>query len=331
MDIRHCVIPAAGLGTRFLPATKALPKELLPVLDRPILQWGVEEAVAAGCDHMVVVTSRGKELLAAHFDAAPELERALEARGRRAGLAAVRRAQSLASFSYVYQAEPLGLGHAVLQAAPLVEGRAVACLLPDDLSWGGVPILRQLVDAHRETGTTILALTRVGPEVISRYGCATVAESRGPLHRVVGMVEKPPSGEAPSDLAIMGRYILAPAVMEALASTPVGAGGEIQLTDGIARTMASDQVWGLEFEGELLDVGTPEGWIATLVRTARDDPIFGPALRAAMGGWCRPGDEGSAAWAGSGAASAESRGMERRRPFDTSLLGDTSLLDAVTA
>jgi len=283
VDVRHCVIPAAGLGTRFLPATKALPKELLPVLDRPVLQWGVEEAAAAGIDHVVMVISRGKELLAAHFDAAPELERTLERRGKLKELEAARRPQQLATFSYVYQPEPLGLGHAVLQAKPVVQKNAFACLLPDDVSWGhDRPVLRQLVDAHRELGTPVLALMRVTPDQISRYGSVQVAESRGRLHRITGMVEKPRPDEAPSLLAIMGRYVLTPAVMEALEHTRPGAGGEIQLTDGIAGALGDGPIWGLEFEGELLDVGTPEGWIKTLVRTARDHPTFGPALQQAL-------------------------------------------------
>lgn len=283
MDVRHCVIPAAGLGTRFLPATKALPKELLPVLDRPVIQWGVEEAVAAGLDTMVMVVARGKELLAAHFDSAPDLERNLEKRGKLDGLAAVRHAQNLAHFTYVYQPEPLGLGHAVLQARSVVKDRPFACLLPDDVSWGGTrPVLAQLVDAYQKLQTPVLALMRVGKDQISRYGSVATAETRGRLHRVTSMVEKPHPDRAPSDLAIMGRYVLTPAVMEALARTGPGAGGEIQLTDGIAGALAAGEVWGLEFEGELLDVGTPEGWIKTLVRTARDHPTFGPALQQAL-------------------------------------------------
>jgi len=282
VDVRHCVIPAAGLGTRFLPATKALPKELLPVLDRPILQWGVEEAKAAGIDTMVVVISRGKELLAAHFDAAPELERHLEARGKTEQLEAARRPQHLANFTYVYQPEPLGLGHAVLQAKAVVQGSPFACLLPDDLSWANPPVLAQLVAAYEQLHTPILALMRVTPEQIERYGSVAVAESRGRLHRVSAVVEKPRADEAPSDLAIMGRYVLTPAVMEALEHTRPGAGGEIQLTDGIAGVLGDGPVWGLEFEGELLDVGTPEGWMRTLVRTARDDAQFGPALEQAL-------------------------------------------------
>jgi len=282
VDVRHCVIPAAGLGTRFLPATKALPKELLPVLDRPIIQWGVEEAVAAGLDTMVMVIARGKELLPAHFDAHPELEGVLEARGKWEELEAVRRTQRLAKFAYVYQAEPRGLGHAVLQAAPVTGKNPFACLLPDDLSWGRRPVLAQLMEAYRELRTPILALMRVTPEQITRYGSVAVAESKGRLHRITGMVEKPKADEAPSLLAIMGRYVLTPAVMEALESTGPGAGGEIQLTDGIASVLAGGEVWGLEFEGELLDVGTPEGWLKTVVRTARDHPAFGPALQQAL-------------------------------------------------
>lgn len=282
MHLRHCVIPAAGLGTRFLPATKALPKELLPVLDRPILQWGVEEAVAAGLGSMVVVTSRGKELIAAHFDSAPELERTLQARGRLADLEMLRRLEQLASFSYVYQPQPLGLGHAVLCAAHVVGDEPFACLLPDDISWADPPILSQVVAAHRDLGTPVLALMRMPRERIGRYGVATIAESRGRLHRVTSVVEKPHPDEAASDLAIMGRYVLTPAVIEALRTTSPGAGGEIQLTDGIAGALDAGPVWGLEFEGELLDVGTPEGWLHTLIRTGRDHPTFGPAIRDAL-------------------------------------------------
>ncbi|GAC1344735.1 MAG: UTP--glucose-1-phosphate uridylyltransferase GalU [Candidatus Dormibacteria bacterium] len=280
MDIRHCVIPAAGLGTRFLPATKAFPKELLPVLDRPVLQWGVEEAVAAGADTMVVVTTRGKEALAQHFLPAPELDRLLQARGKTAELAAVRQAEELARFVWVYQNEPLGLGHAVLQAEPAIGDRPFLCMLPDDLSVARTPVLAQLAAAHRELGTPILALARVPNEQISRYGCATVSESRGRLHRVTAMVEKPKPEEAASDLAIMGRYVLTPGIFEALRATRPGAGGEIQLTDGIAALLTAGPVWGVEFEGELLDVGTLEGWLRTNLRLARDHPTLALALDA---------------------------------------------------
>jgi UTP--glucose-1-phosphate uridylyltransferase len=282
VDLRHCVIPAAGLGTRFLPATKALPKELLPVLDRPVIQWGVEEAVAAGAAEMVVVISDGKELIQQHFTVQRELEELLEARGKLEELEAVRATDNLASFTWVHQDQPLGLGHAVLCAADAVGDRPFMCMLPDDLSHGPDPVLGQLVDVYREHHTPVLALMRVSPDQISRYGCAAVAESHGRVHRLSAVVEKPKATEAPSDLAIMGRYVLTPDIFDALRATNPGAGGEIQLTDGIAALMDSGRVHGVEFTGELLDVGTPAGWLATNARLALHDPVLGAALRAAM-------------------------------------------------
>jgi UTP--glucose-1-phosphate uridylyltransferase len=282
VDLRHCVIPAAGLGTRFLPATKALPKELLPVLDRPVIQWGVEEAVAAGASEMVVVISDGKELIQQHFSVQPELEALLEKRGKLEELEAVRASDHLATFTWVRQDEPLGLGHAVLCAADAVGDSPFMCMLPDDLSHGPDPVLRQLVAAYQQYRTPILALTRVSPDQISRYGCAAVAESHGRVHRLSAVVEKPEAAAAPSDLAIMGRYVLTPDIFEALRSTQPGAGGEIQLTDGIATLLDRGAVHGVEFTGELLDVGTPVGWLATNARLALDDPALGAALRAAM-------------------------------------------------
>lgn len=268
VEIRHCVVPAAGLGTRFLPATKALPKELLPVVDRPVIQWGVEEAVAAGASEIIFVISRGKQQLAEHFTRNAELEAVLERRGKVAELEAIRRPERMARFTTVYQDEPLGLGHAVLAAEPAVGDHPFFCLLPDDLSDGDPPILAQLAAAYGETATPIIALARVHGDDISRYGCATIAESRGALHRVTAMVEKPAPSEAASDLAIMGRYVLPGVIFPAIRQTRPGAGGEIQLTDAIARLLESGEVWGVEFSGELLDVGTPEGWLATNVRLA---------------------------------------------------------------
>jgi UTP--glucose-1-phosphate uridylyltransferase len=282
VDLRHCVIPAAGLGTRFLPATKALPKELLPVLERPVIQWGVEEAVAAGASEMVVVISDGKELIQQHFTAQPELEALLEQRGKFEELEAVRASDHMASFTWVRQDEPLGLGHAVLCAADVVGDRPFLCMLPDDLSHGPVPVLRQLVDAHHQYRTPILALMRVPPEQISRYGCAAIAESHGRVHRISAVVEKPDADHAPSDLAIMGRYVLTPDIFDALRATSPGAGGEIQLTDGIGALLDEGPVHGVEFTGELLDVGTLAGWLATNARLALDDPVLAAALRAAL-------------------------------------------------
>jgi UTP--glucose-1-phosphate uridylyltransferase len=282
VELRHCVIPAAGLGTRFLPATKALPKELLPVLDRPVIQWAVEEAVAAGAREMVVVISEGKELIQQHFTVQPELEKLLEERGKLEELQAVRDSDNLADFTWVRQDEPLGLGHAVLCAADAVGDHPFMCMLPDDLSHGPVPVLRQLADAYREHRTPILALMRVPPEQISRYGCATVAEAQGRLHRVTAVVEKPPRDEAASDLAIMGRYVLTPNIFDALRVTKPGAGGEIQLTDGIAALLEVGPVHGVEFAGSLLDVGTPAGWLATNARLAMNHPTLATALREAL-------------------------------------------------
>jgi UTP--glucose-1-phosphate uridylyltransferase len=282
VELRHCVIPAAGLGTRFLPATKALPKELLPVLDRPVIQWAVEEAVAAGAREMVVVISEGKELIQQHFTVQPELEHLLEERGKLEELQAVRDSDNLADFTWVRQDEPLGLGHAVLCAADAVGDHPFMCMLPDDLSHGPVPVLRQLADAYSEHRTPILALMRVPPEQISRYGCATVAESQGRLHRVTAVVEKPARDEAASDLAIMGRYVLTPNIFDALRVTKPGAGGEIQLTDGIGALIEVGPVHGVEFSGNLLDVGTPAGWLATNARLAMNHPTLATALREAL-------------------------------------------------
>jgi UTP--glucose-1-phosphate uridylyltransferase len=272
------VIPAAGLGTRFLPATKELPKELLPVLDRPVIQWAVEEAVASGADEIVLVLAEGKEALAAHLRPDPSLERLLEERGKLAELEAVRHAGNLCKVTVVRQASPRGLGDAVLCAAEAVGDRTFLCMLPDDLSVAQPPVLRQLWDAHEELGTAILALMRVVGDEISRYGCAEIAESRGKLHRVKGVVEKPPAAEATSDLAVMGRYVLSPAIFPAIRETRPGALGEIQLTDAITRMLQGGDIWGVEFDGELLDVGTPAGWLATNMRLAREHPEFRKAV-----------------------------------------------------
>jgi UTP--glucose-1-phosphate uridylyltransferase len=272
------VIPAAGLGTRFLPATKELAKELLPVLDRPVIQWAVEEAVASGADEIVLVLAEGKEALAAHLRPDPPLERLLEERGKLAELETVRHAGNLCKVTVVRQASPRGLGDAVLCAAEAVGDRTFLCMLPDDLSLAQPPVLRQLWDAHEELGTSILALMRVAGEEISRYGCAEIAESRGKLHRVKGVVEKPPVAEAKSDLAVMGRYVLSPAIFPAIRETKPGALGEIQLTDAITRMLQGGDIWGVEFAGELLDVGTPAGWLATNMRLAREHPEFRKAV-----------------------------------------------------
>ena len=282
MNLRHCVIPAAGLGTRFLPATKALPKELLPVLDKPVIQWAVEEAVAAGATDVVLVLAEGKDSIAQHLEPDPELERILQERGKLKELEAVRRAGNLARVIVVRQPSPRGLGDAVLCTAEAVGDRPFLCMLPDDLAIGERPLLAQLWDAHEEFGTSIIALMRVPHEEISRYGCAEIAESRGRYHRVRSLVEKPRPSEAKSELAVMGRYVLTPDVFTALRTTAPGALGEIQLTDGIAALLEHGDVWGVEFEGELLDVGTPAGWLQTNIRLAARDPGLSEAMQTAL-------------------------------------------------
>jgi len=272
------VIPAAGLGTRFLPATKELPKELLPVLDRPVIQWAAEEAVASGADEIVLVLAEGKEALARHLRPDPQLEHLLEERGKLPELEVVRRAGHLCQVTVAHQPSPRGLGDAVLCAAAAVGDRTFLCMLPDDLSIAEPPVLRQLSDAHDRLGTSILALMRVPGDQISRYGCADISDSQGRLHKVRGVVEKPSPAEAKSDLAVMGRYVLTPAIFPAIRETKPGALGEIQLTDAIARLLDTEEVWGVEFEGELLDVGTPKGWMATNLRLAREHPEYQAAL-----------------------------------------------------
>ncbi len=273
------IIPAAGRGTRFLPATKALPKELIPVLDRPVVQWGVEEAVAAGLRRAVLVLGPGKDGVAAHFAPDRELEEALAQAGRAELEAVVRAIAELTSVDTVEQPEPLGLGDAVRRAGELVRGEpGVAVLLPDDLYVGPRPLLAQLLDAYRIHRCPVVALRRCPPEAISRYGVVAV-EGPGPVFRVTDLVEKPAREAAPSDLALMGRYILTPAVFAALETTTPGAGGEIQLTDGLRSALAAGPVVGVEYQGTLLDVGTLEGWIQTLVQLAATDPRLGPAVR----------------------------------------------------
>jgi UTP--glucose-1-phosphate uridylyltransferase len=282
VDVRHCVVPAAGLGTRFLPATKAFPKELLPVLDKPVIQWAVEEAVAAGATDIVMVLAQGKEAIAEHLQPAPELEHLLQARGKTKELEAVRRAGRLARVVIANQPSPRGLGDAVLCAADAVGERAFLCMLPDDLSLAEPPILVQLWEAHEQFGTSIIALMRVKREEISRYGCADIVETRGRWHRVRGLVEKPKPEEAKSDLAVMGRYVLTPDIFPALQRTTPGALGEVQLTDGIGALLEQGDVWGVEFAGELLDVGTPAGWLRTNIRLGVEDARFRDAVLGAL-------------------------------------------------
>ena len=254
------------------------------MLDRPVIQWAVEEAVAAGATDVVLVLAEGKEAIANHLLPDPALERLLEERGKRRELDAVRHAGHLANVTVVYQAEPNGLGDAVLCAADVVGDRPFMCMLPDDLSVGAKPALTQLWEAHERHGRgPIIALMRVPREEISRYGCADIDRSEGRDHHVRGLVEKPKPEEATSDLAVMGRYVLTPDIFDALRATQPGALGEVQLTDGIERLLGSRDVWGVELDGRLLDVGTPAGWLQTNLQLARNGAeLSSPAAQAIL-------------------------------------------------
>jgi UTP--glucose-1-phosphate uridylyltransferase len=263
--VRKAIFPAAGLGTRFLPVTKAQPKEMLPLVDKPTIQYGVEEAIASGIEQVIMVTGGGKRAIVDHFDRSLELEHYLEERGRSDLLHILAEVDELTNrvvITYLQQKEPRGLGHAVWTARLLVEGEACAVLLADDVILNdGEPCLKQLIDAHHETGATVLAVRRVPKSEVSRYGIIATAGSRGGIHEVTDVVEKPSLADAPSDLAALGRYVILPAVFDELDRGEPGAGREIQLVDAIKRTIGRHPVVGIEFEGDYYDTGTIPGYL----------------------------------------------------------------------
>jgi UTP--glucose-1-phosphate uridylyltransferase len=271
-SIRKAVFPAAGLGTRFLPATKAQPKEMLPIVDKPIIQYGVEEAVAAGIDQIIVVTGRDKRAIVDHFDISFELEHYLKDRGKTRELQLVRKISDLVDITYIHQKEPLGLGHAVLMAKDLVGNEPFAVFLADDIIRAQTPAIKQMMDVHATRQASVLALQRVDPDQVSRYGIVKVGKSDGRVHEVVDMVEKPDPDKAPSNLAILGRYILKPSIFGILETTHEGVGGEIQLTDGLRTLAQQETVLGLEFEGTYYDVGTVTGFLKTSIAFALERP-----------------------------------------------------------
>jgi len=279
--IRKAVFPAAGFGTRFLPATKASPKEMLPLVDKPLIQHGVEEARAAGVRDMIIVNGRGKYAIEDHFDIAYELEALLQKKGDGAQLASVRAISDMADFFYVRQNMPLGLGHAVLRAMDLVGEEPFAVVLSDDVIDSKVPVLRQLVDVYeRYSADSVLAIQRVPRDQVSRYGIIKGKRIGDGVYEVVDMVEKPKPSKAPSDLAIIGRYILSPAIFPELSRTRPGAGGEIQLTDALRALVARERVIGYEFEGVRYDAGNKLGFLMANIAFGLKDPELGPGLRA---------------------------------------------------
>jgi UTP--glucose-1-phosphate uridylyltransferase len=280
--VRKAVFPAAGMGTRFLPATKATPKEMLCLVDKPLIQYGVEEAVAAGCTEIIIVTGRGKSTMEDHFDRSPELEASLEARGKKALLEVALSVAKLAKISYVRQPEALGLGHAVLMAKELVGNEPFAVLLPDDIVESKVSCIKQMVEAYNETGSSILGSEVVEGAAISAYGCLDCTpDAKNPrLLAVKNMVEKPKAEEAPSQNAIIGRYILTPRIFEMIENVKPGAGGELQLTDAIKMLLQYEKVYGFSYEGKRHDAGDKLGFLKATVEFALKRDDLGPAFRA---------------------------------------------------
>ncbi len=280
--VRKAVFPAAGLGTRFLPATKAQPKEMLPLVDKPIIQYGVEEALAAGCDQIIIITGRGKQAIEDHFDVSYELEKMLEERGKTELLKIVRGISDMIHVSYVRQKEALGLGHAVLMARELVGDEPFAVLLADDVIDAQVPCLKQLIEVFERTQCSVLATQVIEGPSISAYGvleAQPVDGSVGKLYEVLNLVEKPRPEQAPSNLAVIGRYILTSAVFETLSEIQAGAGGELQLTDGLRQLLKREKIYGYVFEGKRHDTGDKLGFLKATVEFALKRPDLGGELR----------------------------------------------------
>lgn len=279
--IRKAVFPAAGMGTRFLPATKSIPKEMLCLVDKPLIQYGVEEAVAAGCTEIIIVTGRDKAAMEDHFDSSPELEYVLEAKGKKALLEVVRSVSKLARIVYTRQSEPLGLGHAVLMAKELVGDEPFCVLLPDDIVDAKVPCMKQMVEAFHETQASILASEVVEGPAISAYGCLDCTQdAKNPrLLAVKGMVEKPKFEDAPSPNAIIGRYILTPRIFEMIEKIKPGSGGELQLTDAIRLLLKYEKVYGFHYEGKRHDAGDKLGFLKATVELALKRDDLGPGFR----------------------------------------------------
>ncbi len=285
MRVRKAVLPAAGWGTRFLPATKAQPKEMLPLVDKPVIQYAVEEAVAAGIDQIIIVTSSQKRAIEDHFDLNYELEHLLEERGDVDMLRRIRHISDLAQVAYVRQKEQLGLGHAVLMAKELIGHEPFAVILSDDVVVGERPCIGQLIHAYHQTHGSVVATMPVPHEETGRYGIIGVDEGEearegGRLRRVGRLVEKPDPADAPSDLAIIGRYVLTPKIFDKLEQTQRGTGGEIQLTDAIEALMEDQHVYGYEFEGVRYDAGTTMGWLQASVELALQRPDLAADFRA---------------------------------------------------
>ncbi|HEU5383296.1 MAG TPA: UTP--glucose-1-phosphate uridylyltransferase GalU [Ktedonobacteraceae bacterium] len=282
MRIRKAVLPVAGLGTRILPASKVVPKELLPLVDTPTLQYIVEEAVAAGIEEIIFVTSRSKRGIEDHFDAFPDLEAVLQKKGKMRELEELHRIESMASYVAVRQSEPLGLGHAVLCAKDLVGNEPFAVMLGDNLVAPETPCLPRMMEIHNRYHSSVLSLFACPPEQISAFGVAAVENHENDVVKVNFLVEKPKREEAPSNLAVDGRYILTPDIFALLEQTQPGSGGEIQITDALQMQAAAGHCYGLRFSGVRYDTGNPLGYLTTSIAYALKRPEFAPGLREYM-------------------------------------------------
>ncbi len=277
--VRKAVFPAAGLGTRFLPATKASPKEMLPLVDKPLIQYVVEEAVASGIESVIIVTGRGKSAIEDHFDVSFELEALLRERGREDDLRLVREITDMARVSYVRQREALGLGHAILQARDLVGDEPFAVMLSDDVIDSKTPALRQLLDVYEQYDAPVLATMEVEGEAISRFGALDVEEVTDGVFRIRDMIEKPPLAQAPSNLAIIGRYVLTPDIFDEIAITAPGAIGEIQITDAMRALLKKRDFYAVRFEGTRYDAGDKLGFLIATVELALKHQDLAPEFR----------------------------------------------------
>jgi UTP--glucose-1-phosphate uridylyltransferase len=271
--VRKAVFPAAGLGTRFLPATKAMPKEMLPLVDKPLIQYGVEEAMHSGVSNIIIVTGRGKQAIEDHFDVSFELEHLLETKNKKEMLQQVRAISDMINISYVRQKEALGLGHAVLRAKELVGSEPFSVILSDDIIDSEVPCLRQLLDVYEFYGASVVALMEVPKDMISAYGVVDAEPmshngTKDRLYRIRNMVEKPKAEDAPSNLAIIGRYVLTPEIFDSIESVEPGSGGEIQLTDSLKHMLRNRPIYGYRFEGTRYDAGDKLGFLKATVEFA---------------------------------------------------------------
>ena len=284
MSIKKAVFPVGGLGTRFLPATKAMPKEMLTLVDKPLIQYCVEEAKQAGITEVIFVTGRGKRAIEDHFDVSYELENTLTLKGKKKLRDELRKIHELANFAYVRQGEPLGLGHAVLAAKNLVGNEPFAVILGDDVIRAKVPCLKQMIKVFEKQGGPVVAVEKVPGPSIKDYGVIKNRKIDDHVHQIVDLVEKPEPSQAPSDLAVIGRYILTPAIFRYLEMTKAGRGGEIQLTDALKRMAQDYPIFGYQFDGKRYDAGNKLGFLKATVEYAMDDPDLGDTFKKYMRG-----------------------------------------------